>query len=291
MVPTVLMLQEVSEDSLPAILAHAWVRDNFILSDKTAPQWYFTLLLVSKTLATERWFRVPFVGSGMGRDALFVDIQFSSPLPDGGGDVRIAASEAEDGPKKQEKKKVLRVCTTHLESLSEREGFEKRPKQLGLISRLLKGAREGWEEGEDDPSGSVEVIAGFVGGDMNSISDLDNACHRRSEIELKDVWEENVTSAEINAEHKAYLSQEEDSTFGRLQGHTWGYQPRQRWPPKRMDKFFYTGIEGRELEFMALEETKGDASGKLARLGVGLKTEWGQWVSDHFGIAVDVKVL
>jgi tyrosyl-DNA phosphodiesterase 2 len=74
--------------------------------------------------------------------------------------------------------------------------------------------------------------------------------------------------------------------FGRVEGHMWGYQPRSRWPPIRFDKFFYT----EDLEVVALEETQ-DCSGQVGRLGVGLKTEKGLWVSDHFGIAIGVKVL
>jgi hypothetical protein len=43
---------------------------------------------------------------------------------------------------------------------------------------------------------------------------------------------------------------------------------------------------------VALEETREGCSGNVGQLGVGLKTEdgKGRWVSDHFGIAVGVKV-
>ena len=36
--PLVIMLQEVTSESLAAILAHLWVRDNFLLSNVVAPQ-------------------------------------------------------------------------------------------------------------------------------------------------------------------------------------------------------------------------------------------------------------
>ena len=61
---------------------------------------------------------------------------------------------------------------------------------------------------------------------------------------------------------------QKDLTYGRAKGNTWGYQsagPRGR---KRMDKVLYTGSVGTE----ALSEAQ-DLSGKIGRLGIGLKTE------------------
>lgn len=65
-----------------------------------------------------------------------------------------------NGSGRAEGKKVecLRFCTTHLESLAEEPGFELRPKQLAVISALLK------EQTQD-----VEIVGGLVGGDMNAI--------------------------------------------------------------------------------------------------------------------------
>ncbi len=64
----------------------------------------------------------------------------------------------------------MRFCTTHLESLAEEPGFELRPKQLALVSSLLK---------EDTASQrGYEIVGGVVGGDMNTISQLDAEIYR-----------------------------------------------------------------------------------------------------------------
>lgn len=264
----ILMLQEMSAESHAAILAHPWIRENFVVSDKRPlPQLYFTLLLVDRRLATGEWFRVAFQGSRCGRDVLGVDVL----VADGDSGARGEGDERAEGRKAT----CLRFCTTHLESLAEKPGFERRPKQLAVISSLLK-----------EQSQSVEIVGGLVGGDMNAISALDNEIHKRPDVGLRDVWEDNIQSHGPSGAVAAEIKPgEEDATFGRAEGHTWGYQARGRWPPIRFDKFFYT----EDLEVVALEETQ-DSSGKVGRLGVDVKTEMGMWISDHFGIAVGVKV-
>jgi tyrosyl-DNA phosphodiesterase 2 len=266
----ILMLQEMSAESHTAILAHPWIRENFVVSDKKPfPQRYFTLLLVDRRLATRDWFRIAYQGSRFGRDVLSVDVPVADGEAAGGGDGA--------GGVGGRKVKCLRLCTTHLESLAEEPGFEQRPKQLAVISALLK------EQSQD-----VEIVGGLVGGDMNAITELDDEIHKRPDINLRDFWEESVEAQGPSATGDAELkSVEKDLTFGRAEGHTWGYQSRSnRWPPRRFDKFFYTG----DLEMVALGEVK-DSSGKVGRLGMGVKTEKGTWISDHFGIAVGVKVL
>jgi hypothetical protein len=77
-----------------------------------------------------------------------------------------------------------------LESLGEEPGFELRPTQLAIISSLLKAksdieislAFQNQGQGQ-----GVEIIGGLVGGDMNSISDLDNSSHKLPEMALRDV--------------------------------------------------------------------------------------------------------
>jgi len=278
--PLVIMLQEVHIESLKAILDHSWIKRNFVLSDATAPQRYFTLMMVSRDVRTENWIRVR-LPSNMERDILAVDIPISYPSSEPGSST-----------------KILRLCTTHLESLWETEGNELRPRQLALISALLK---------------STKVVGGLVGGDMNHISALDATSHKADGVDLRDVWED--TPPPVIPTLKPF---QRDLTLGRARGNTWGYQSRRvGGSRKRLDKFFYTG----SIDTIALAEVP-DLAGKIARLGIGLKTkvevwensigdrydkkqaydshgllkehgvlkEMDAWVSDHFGIAIGIKV-
>jgi tyrosyl-DNA phosphodiesterase 2 len=271
--PLVIMLQEVHIESLRAILDHSWIKRNFVLSDAVAPQRYFTLIMASRNVRTQNWIRVR-LPSNMERDILAIDIPISYPA-------------SESGPPT----KVLRLCTTHLESLWETEGSELRPGQLALVSALLK---------------STEVVGGLVGGDMNHISALDSTSHKADEVDLCDVWED-IPPPVI----PALKPFQRDLTLGRARGNTWGYQSRNaKARRQRLDKFFYTGA----VEVIALNEIK-DLAGKIGRLGIGLKTkvevweispgdrfdkmhaddkqgvfkEVDAWVSDHFGIAIGIR--
>ncbi len=290
--PSVIMLQEVDSDSLAAILEHSWIKKNFAISNVDAPERYFTLIMVSQHLQAESWFRFP-LPSNMGRDALVVDVPIS-PI---GGD-------------SEHSKRILRLCTTHLESLWEDEGHELRPRQLAQISALLKAPSKH----------GVEIVGGLVGGDMNHMSPLDLTCHKTSVIDLRDVWEDTppLPSPRLKPFQK-------DLTYGRAKGNTWGYHSERPRTRKRMDKFFSTG----SVDTEALGEAK-DLTGKVGRLGIGLKTKvevldrsWpgfrivrgkvvdethheyydpqrvsrsgvrkfiDGWVSDHFGIVVGIRV-
>jgi tyrosyl-DNA phosphodiesterase 2 len=53
-----------------------------------------------------------------------------------------------------------------------------------------------------------------------------------------------------------------------------GYQSKRRSSGKRLDKFFYTGL----VEAVGLPEVQ-DTTGKLGRLGIGLKTKVETWES------------
>jgi tyrosyl-DNA phosphodiesterase 2 len=167
----------------------------------------------------------------MERDVLTVDIPISYP-----------------GGKSRSSRKILRLCTTHLESLWEEEGKELRPRQLAVISRLLK---------------STQVIGGLVGGDMNSISAIDAASHRADDVDLCDVWED-IPPPPI----QVLKPFQKDLTLGRARGNTWGYQSRCSRTRKRLDKFFYTG----SVDMVVLAELQ-DFAGKIGRLGIGLKTK------------------
>lgn len=317
---TVIMLQEVRNESLRVILNDQWVRRNFTLSNADPPQsiffdipdisftlklfeWeaahYFTMILISKDLGPVNCFRVPFT-TNMGRDALVIDIPIVNK------DRSFPAREC------------LRLCTTHLESLWDPSGY--RPSQLALIPAILKGK----------PPSSYKIVAGLVGGDMNSFDKTEYELHKRKDINMKDVWED------VSAPPIPILKPfQRDMTYGRAKGNTYGYQSNANRARKRLDKFFYTGA----LETIPLSEFD-DTTGRLSRLGLGLKTEvdawewisspwtfergkvvdkpvkeyrpidrfssdqvryWSErkqltrvkyecWVSDHFGIAVGIKV-
>ena len=140
---------------------------------------------------------------------------------------------------------VLRVANTHLESLPA-PGAWLRPRQMARCAGLLR------ERG---------VRAGVLAGDMNAIAEADEATPE--EVALADVWGLDA-GAGANARD----------------GHTWGYQPKCRFPPGRLDKVLYTG----NLEW---EPVDGDRM--LKRVGVGLRFEEEDgeisgWVSDHYGL-------
>ena len=233
--PLVIMVQEVTSEALAAILTHLWVRINFVLSNVVASQRYFTLIMVSRRVQPKTWFRVPF-SSRMGRDALVVDILI---LP--------------SGKNPEQTSRILRLCTTHLESLWEEEGKELRPLQLARISALMKAP----------PSPCTQIVAGLVGGDMNSISPLDAVSHEAENVKLRDVWEE-ISPPPI-PQRKPF---QKDLTFGRARGNTWGYQSQTARTRKRLDKFFYTG----STDTVPLHEAQ-DLAGKIGRVGIGVKTK------------------
>ena len=319
--PFVVMFQEVCRESLRVILENPWVQRNFVLSNTKAPEslytnipgdsfiikrldWraapYFSLLMISRNLAIENCFRVPFE-TEMGRDALVVD---------------IPVFNSED---QTESKACLRLCTTHLESLWSGKAY--RPGQLGLISTLLKGI----------PTVRSRIVAGLVGGDMNAIDRSEHEFHRAIDVDLQDVWED-VPAPPI----PVLKPFQRDFSYGRARGNTWGYQsnkPRER---KRMDKFLYTGsletvvpdkaqdvigrlgrlgvglkteldmweketveqriVRGKFVEkphkryFSQREAARLQEKGLLGQKEL-VRTRVNAWVSDHFGIAVGVRVL
>lgn len=251
----VIMLQEVNQQSLQAILDHAWVQRNFLLSNIEPPKtiikdisdessvfepvWvaasYFTLMLISKDLSISKCFRAPFT-TAMGRDALVTDIP-------------ILGSEASSSMPES-----LRLCTTHLESLY--SGKDYRLGQLALVSALLKGAS----------ALDSRIIGGLVGGDMNPCDRLEHDYHRATEVDLKDVWEDEPVPPP-----PVLKPFQKDTTYGRARGNTWGYQSKAR-TRNRMDKFLYTG----SVETFAVDEAQ-DVTGRLGRLGIGLKVEVDAW--------------
>ena len=205
-------------------------------------------MMVSQQVQTETWFRMPFP-SQMDRDALVVDIPVL-PL----------------GKEGEHPSKFLRLCTTHLESLPETEGPERRSLQLALISALLKAPS----------TARAQIVAGLVGGDMNPISPIDFASHEAEDVKLRDVWEE--TPAPPIPLRKPF---QKDLTYGRARGNTWGYQSRAARNRKRLDKFFYTG----SAETVPLPEAQ-DLTGKIGRLGMAVKTRVEVWESERVQLLI-----
>ena len=115
-------------------------------------------------------------------------------------------------------------------------GQMQRPLQLRAIADWLR--RPGIE-------------AGVVAGDMNIISPADE--HISVYADLEDA-----------------CSDSSEKTY------TWGYQPRMRFPPGRLDRIF------------TLPGTL--AHKPVEVIGKGLKTRRGMWASDHYGLKVQVKL-
>ncbi|RGP64242.1 endonuclease exonuclease phosphatase family [Fusarium sporotrichioides] len=173
----VVMLQNVSQESLDVILKDKWTQHNFAFSDTEPPYEFdkfddddeeadlglsrdFNMMMISRNLPIANCFRVPFV-SETNRDALVVDVPVSVS-EDHGPDVS---------------KQSLRLCTTRFES-SHAEmdlGYD----QLASVSELLKG----------ELSQGQKILGGLVGGDISG-----KDVHRDPRIGLKDVWEDEPSS-------------------------------------------------------------------------------------------------
>ena len=93
------------------------------------------------------------------------------------------------------------------------------------------------------------VHAGLVGGDMNMILPADQRIHKAAGLQ--------------------------DAGADEPEANTWGYQPKRRYPAKRMDRVFYTPDQGLVV-------------GPVEVVGKGFKTEKGQWASDHYAIQTTV---
>jgi len=152
--------------------------------------------------------------------------------------------------------RLVRIANTHLESLS---GFGDiaRPKQLSVVASHLSA---------DD------IFAGIVAGDMNPIGPKDDDLPET--LGLSDAWK---------ICHTPGVAETAEETRRREQeAHTWGYQPRSRYAPKRMDKVLFKGP-------LAVKE--------IERFSVGLKVSPDRvegrnvWASDHYGLHAKFEVL
>ena len=315
------MLQEVCLESLRAILENFWVQRNFILSEVRPPdslyidmpgesfilkrlEWeaapYFTFMMVSRDLTIVDCFRVPFV-TRMGRDALVVDVPILTPK------------------KRNQAVESVRLCTTHLESLW--EGKALRPGQLASISTPIKGTL----------ITKSRPIAGLVGGDMNAIEPSEHEFHKEKGVDLKDVWEDvpapSVPALKPFQKDLSY-GRARGNTWGYqidgLRGrkrldkflYTGSMETVALREPQdvtgklgRLGIDLKTDVEAWEFETTVGSTIRGRYVEKLHKkyrsaLSIARLREWGHfpraqpvrtkvntWVSDHFGIAVGVKVL
>lgn len=101
-----------------------------------------------------------------------------------------------------------------------------------------------------------ELRGGVVAGDMNAIGPSD------------------ATLAEDEGLMDAWQHGDDDE-----EGFTWGYQPREQpYPPARLDKVLFTTRGGFEVE-------------EPERFGVGARTDYGDWISDHYGLMTTLHVV
>jgi tyrosyl-DNA phosphodiesterase 2 len=105
-------------------------------------------------------------------------------------------------------------------------------------------------------AGMLKEVGGIACGDMNAIAPSDATLPEQNG--LSDAWE---------------LRRDDEDE----EGTTWGYQPRTRFPPGRLDKILYTEGDGFSIK-------------DVRRVAVGLKMPGGGWVSDHYGLACLVEV-
>ncbi|KZP23821.1 hypothetical protein FIBSPDRAFT_736764 [Athelia psychrophila] len=147
----------------------------------------------------------------------------------------------------------LRVANTHLESLPS-PGAQLRPRQLELVADALA-----------DP----HLIGGLVCGDMNAISPPDAGLPER--VGLVDAYD---AYDALDDEGGLIRDEEEDEA-----SHTWGYQPECEFPPGRLDKILYSPGAG------------GFSVDRPKRIGIGIRTDKGQWASDHYGLLTTVRIL
>ncbi|KAI0719266.1 Endonuclease/exonuclease/phosphatase, partial [Cerioporus squamosus] len=119
------------------------------------------------------------------------------------------------------------------------EGERSRPAQLCAIADLLRD--------------KAVTGGGLVGGDMNMIGPADQDIHVRAGLI-------DGCANETPADY------------------TWGWQPRTRFPPGRLDRIFFRGDR---IQWSPVQV-----------IGRGVKTrDTEQWVSDHFGLVATVELV
>jgi tyrosyl-DNA phosphodiesterase 2 len=263
--PTLILIQEFSTLCFQALLSHPFVRTTYDVTDISSSAWprqgrYGTVTLIPKSISSNlSVFRTPFPNSKMGRDALYVDFEFSQP--------------GSDPTDSEPRTIIIRVANTHLESLPG-HGDVARPVQLRSVSQQLTCS---------------SIHGGIVCGDMNAISPSD--FDLPEQFGLSDAWDHNmmppVETPSVSEGEPESGSPPTNQEASQADGHTWGYQPRSRYSPGRLDKILFVGG-------LRVEEVK--------RVGVGLEykrppgLQLGPkgrkiWASDHYGLLARFTVV
>ncbi|KAL6229539.1 hypothetical protein BDW75DRAFT_95618 [Aspergillus navahoensis] len=227
-VAPVIFLQECTPSDLGTIAATSWVQEQLYVTDMDPTNWatmqYGTTVLVSKRVPIASAFRVHYSRTRMDRDALFVDITVDS-------------------------EKRIRLCNTHLESLTLDPPY--RPLQMQIVAKYLH------QEG---------IYAAIAAGDFNAIQPFDRTLH--ADNNLKDAFLE--------------LGGKEDT----CEGYTWGQQAstalRAQFGCSRMDKVYFCG----SVKLLKLEKfgegilVEGDEERRQI-VNLGFEKPW---VTDHLGV-------
>jgi len=234
----IILLQEIEIGTFNVLLAHPWVREWFmVVPGRPGDGWPRGAWYGTATLVRKGNWLARSTCVHFGESQMGRNALVTDVMLRGGS------------PGAEPHSRLLRVVNTHLESLP--EGAPSRVVQLGVITELL---------------GEVEA-GGIVGGDMNAITPSDATLTAQNG--LLDAWEEDQQRRDRGWREG---SEEEDDS-----GMTWGYQPRCKFPPGRLDKILYTESDAFEV--------KG-----IRRLGIGLTMPYyGGWVSDHYGLSCRVE--
>ncbi|KAJ9301965.1 hypothetical protein DTO271G3_831 [Paecilomyces variotii] len=259
--PVIIFFQEMLDSDLQQIQETDWIRENFYLTDLSDEFWesgyYGTTTLVEKKMDIQRVFRVHYKATRMQRDGLFVDVDVW-----GGGEDK-------------NKPTTLRLCNTHLESLTQNP--PRRPIQLRIASTYLHGSGPSDHESTTSTPISLPIPhAALLAGDLNAFAP------------------EDLTAPVECGLQDAFLAL--GGTDGTEEGYTWGQQApeelRRKFGCSRMDKILFCG---------------GVKAEKLERIGEGVKAYVGHlfesdsddsesmeldvWVTDHLGLLGEFTIL
>lgn len=265
--PVVIMLQEMLTSDLTLLMLEPWVKERFVMTDLTRSGWvsnYGTVMLIDRGrvgCGANDTTVVPGLEisnafrvrweSKFGRDGLFVDLVF----PPATKKIEEGEGEREGDGKKEGSGRVVRLCNTHLESLACNPPV--RPQQASRAAAFLH------QKG---------IHGAIMAGDMNAIQPSDR--HIAEDNDLIDAY--------------LALGGQEDHD----DGYTWGYQSRQgrreRFGCCRMDKVLYSGgLAMRGLQRIGIDVCIEDDAAREDMKARGM----GPWVTDHYGLMVEVEVL
>ncbi|GKZ25933.1 hypothetical protein AbraIFM66951_002457 [Aspergillus brasiliensis] len=201
----IIFLQEVSKPALQQILKDERVRELWLSSECDDTSWGDQSFAVMTLLSKARFTTTAVIGpiwrvkfpSHFARDALCCDIFVSSP--------------------KEPTPTRIRLVNVHLDSLPIKPSH--RPRQVSIVSSLLRDAGQG-----------------LVAGDFNPVLDEDNGLLEKSG--LVDAW----TS----------LKPEEP-------GFTWGVDGKQPFPPNRLDRIGILGLRSHDIKTLEPKPISGSS--------------------------------